>query len=283
MSLVSVGILTFNRRAAVRRAIESSLAQSHAALEVVVVDSASTDGTEQMIRECFPQIRYVRLPRNLGCPEGRNHVFANCIGEIVVCLDDDGYLAPDAVARVVDAFASDPRIGAVAMRQRFEGEDGSLVYSEERLADVANFSGGVTAFRREAIAATGGYPSDFFLFAEESFLALKLLDRGYRIVSDPGAVMWHPRVGSSASASFDYFRFRNPLLTVLRLFPIQLVPVYLFGRLARYFMVSLSRGSLGQYLMAVARVAWSLPSELARREPVGIAAVRAHVSQRPVS
>jgi len=276
----SVGILTFNRRAALERSIDSALRQTHPPTEVVVVDSASTDGTEEMVRTRFPEVRYVRLPRNLGCPDGRNHVFANCRGDIVVCLDDDGYLEPTAVEHVVRAFETDPRIGTVAMRQRFEGEDGSLTYSEQKLADVGNFSGGVAAFRRDAFTATGGYPADFFLFGEESYLVLKLFDSGYRIVSEPDAVMWHPRIGSSASSQFDYLRFRNPLLIVVRLFPLPMVPKYLLGRLASYFGASLSRGTFLQYLRAAAYVFATLPFEFARRQPVTRAAVEAYFHLR---
>jgi GT2 family glycosyltransferase len=281
MIRASIGILTFNRRDALARAIDSALRQTYRDVEVVVVDSASTDGTEEMVRSRFPQASYVRLPRNLGCPEGRNHVFANCRGEFVVCLDDDGYLEPNVVELVVQAFESDPSIGTVAFRQRFEGEEGSLAYSETKLEDVGNFSGGVAAFRRGAIAATGGYPGDFFLFGEESYLVLKLFECGYRIVSEPDAVMWHPRLGSSSSVRFDYFRFRNPILIVVRLFPLGLVPKFMLGRLARYFFLSLSRGTFLEYLRAVAAVALALPCELAARKPVGRPAVEAYFRLRP--
>jgi hypothetical protein len=265
-----------NRVAALERAIASAYTQTYKDLEVVVVDNASEDATRQMVTERFKCARYIRLPRNLGCPEGRNHVFANASGEFIVCVDDDGYLEHDAVEKVVRAFETDERIGVVAMRQRFTDEGSSRAQSDVPLADVGVFSGGVSALRKAMLDEIGGYPSDFFLFGEESFLALKALDRGFRIVSEPLAIMWHPRIGSSASNRLDFFRFRNPLLTAVRLFPTAWVPIYLMGRMARYFVVALKRRSLLQYLRAAAAVLGSLPWELASREPVRAESVRRH-------
>ena len=279
---VSVGILTFNRRDALKKALESVLAQDRSNLEVVVVDSASTDGTQELVRDEFPSVNYIRLPRNLGCPEGRNHILANCSGEFVVSVDDDGFLAEDAVRHVVAAFASDPTIGVVALRQVFTDEPGSKTQTgdETPLTDAGCFSGGVSAFRRSMLDQTGGYPHDFFLFAEESFLSLRALEAGYRIVSEPRAVMFHPRAGSSVSTANDYHRFRNPLLVVVRLFPPSQLVVYLPGRLISYFFISIRRGSFLQYLKAALGVLGSLPWELSRRTPVSRATVRRQLSLR---
>ena len=176
--MVSVGILTHNRVEAVVRAIRSALADDDGDLEVVVVDSASEDGTYQRLLHEFPTVRVVRLPRNLGCPGGRNHVYANCRGEIIVNLDDDGFLEQGWLPAVRSVFAEDERIGIVAFRQRFAGEDvWGRAMSKER-EDVANFHGGVCAFRASMLREVGLYPEDLVVLGEEAFLAIRALSSG---------------------------------------------------------------------------------------------------------
>lgn len=278
----TIGIVTFNRREAVLRALRSCAGQDPPPHEIVVVDNASEDGTGLAIRESFPDVRYIRLPHNVGCPAARNVVYANSAGEIVVSVDDDGALGEGAIRRVIDAFASDPNIAIVAMRQCFPDEAESKTYGEEPLADVGSFSGGVSAIRTSVLDSVGGYPDDYFLFAEESHLALRVLDRGYRIVSEPRAIMWHPREGSSASTRNDFYRFRNSLLVVLQLFPLRKLALFLPGRMVSYFMISLRRGSFGQYLRALGAVVLRLGHELRHRKPVSIETVDRHQSSRGV-
>ena len=85
---ISVVIITWNRRQYVLRAIESVFKQPYRPIEVVVADSASTDGTAEDIEEAYPEVRVIRLHRNMGCPEGRNVALANCTGEIIFSLLD---------------------------------------------------------------------------------------------------------------------------------------------------------------------------------------------------
>ena len=276
--LVSIGILTHKRPKAVERALESARDQDWPNLEIVLVDSASNDGTRELVQARFPEVKYIQLPRNLGCAAGRNHLFANCRGDLILCVDDDGYLGAGAVRTVVEAFATDDRIAVVAMRQCFTDEQGGRIEGENLspYRDVGCFSGGVCALRREALESVGYYPDDFFLFGEESYLSLKLLDAGYRIVSEPRAIMWHPRIGSSSDNRHDYYRFRNPLLLATRLYPRPHVPKYLIGRLGSYFYLSIKRRSFGSFLRAAASALIALPTDLRNPDRVCAAALRRH-------
>ncbi|GAG23388.1 unnamed protein product, partial [marine sediment metagenome] len=59
--LVSIQIVTWNRKKELVRAIESTLNQTYPNVEIVVVDNASTDGTAQAIAQQFPQVRLGQL------------------------------------------------------------------------------------------------------------------------------------------------------------------------------------------------------------------------------
>lgn len=268
MTRISFAILTHNRRDQVVQAIESAFGQAYQESEIVVLDNGSTDNTYEFLKARFGgQIKLIRLPINLGCPAGRNYLYANCSGNYIINIDDDGFLEEGVASGVAKIFDDDQTIGIIAMRQSFTDQEGYLARSES-IIDVASFSGGVSAFRRTMLEAIGAYPYDFFLFSEEGYLGLKAMDSGYRIVSAPHLVMWHPRLGSSSTTSFDYYRFRNPLLVVLRLYPGWRKYKYLVARALRYAPTALQRGSVGQLLRALAYVLVRFPHEIGSVPPV---------------
>lgn len=278
----SVGIVTFNRKELLGRALQSVLTQADESVEVVVVDNHSSDGTAEYVAAHFPSVRLIRLPRNVGCPDGRNHVFMNCSGEYILNLDDDGWLAPGVFPLLTETFAADERIGIVALRQAYPDEAAGVAGRAMSISvqDVTLFQGGVSAFRRRMIDATGGYPSDFFLFAEETYLSLRALHAGFRIVSAPHIVMWHPRVGGShRSSAVDYHLYRNNLLVLTRLYPLSLLTLYLPLKIGSLLVASIRRGSVAQYLRAVANVLWALPRTLMSRAPVSRSVVLRHLRQ----
>ena len=70
--LVSVVILTWERKEDVLAAVRSVYAQDYKNVEVIVVDNASTDGTVTALRSAFPAIKIIVQERNVGAAAGRN-------------------------------------------------------------------------------------------------------------------------------------------------------------------------------------------------------------------
>jgi glycosyltransferase involved in cell wall biosynthesis len=70
--LISVVIVTWNRRDDVLRAIESIYSQAWRPVEIIVVDNGSTDGTAEAITSAYPEVRLLRMEQNLGASGGRN-------------------------------------------------------------------------------------------------------------------------------------------------------------------------------------------------------------------
>jgi hypothetical protein len=278
----SIAVVTFNRAGLVGRALDSALAQGRDDVEIVVLDNDSHDGTAELIASGYPQVRLIRLARNVGCPDGRNHLYANCRGEFIVNLDDDGWMSPGLLDQLEAVFRQDERIGVVAMRQSFpEGGVNAGRAMSRTFQDVGVFVGCASALRRSMLQQTGAFPADFFLFAEESYLALRALDAGYRIVSAPDIVMWHPHIGGShIDNRRDYQLFRNPLLVTLRLYPMRYLWRYFPGRIVSNLFHALRRGSLLSYLRALASVFAEMPMTLITRKPVRPAAVAAHLGAR---
>jgi glycosyltransferase involved in cell wall biosynthesis len=101
--LVSIVVISHNYERYLREAIDSALAQDHAPLEVVVVDDGSTDSSREIIASYGERIRAVLKP-NGGNSTAINAAFPETRGEIVMFLDADDFLYPQAASRVVSGW-----------------------------------------------------------------------------------------------------------------------------------------------------------------------------------
>ena len=96
--LVTIGIPCFNNGQWLRQAIESALAQTWPAVEVIVVDDGSTDDSREVARTFGDRIRTLTTG-HLGAPHARNQALAQARGEWVQFLDADDYLEPEKIAQ----------------------------------------------------------------------------------------------------------------------------------------------------------------------------------------
>jgi len=223
LPLVSIEIVTWNRKAELSRCLESVRAQTYPQCEIVVVDNASTDGTAELVASAFPEVRLVRAGTNLGCPSGRNLGFPHCRGQYIYMLDDDGWLERDAIERAVCRAEADASIGVVMSRIHEMEAERVVRRRPEHLENVVYlpvFSGGCSLLRREVLEKVGTFPDDFFRQGEESDLALRMLDAGYFCCLEPASVMFHaPSPTGRNSKAFAFYTLRNTNRTGLRLWP----------------------------------------------------------------
>ena len=103
--LVSIIVNNYNYARFLEQAIDSALAQTHAAVEVIVVDDGSTDDSREVIAKYGSRVRAV-LKENGGQASAFNAGYAVSSGEIVMFLDSDDFLYPDAVATVVERWVA---------------------------------------------------------------------------------------------------------------------------------------------------------------------------------
>ena len=107
---VSVILPVRNRRVLVRRAIESVLAQTRDDLELIVVDDASTDGSDAVVAEYLgdPRVRLHRNETNLGAGGARNRGIALARGTYIAFQDSDDRWFPEKLARQLAALEAAP-------------------------------------------------------------------------------------------------------------------------------------------------------------------------------
>ena len=196
---LSVVISNYNRRRELRRTLESVRALDPAPLECIVVDNHSLDGSAQMVRAEFPQVRLLSLSRNRAIGAVNVGIRASR-GDYVLCLDNDMTLeGRGAFERAVAAFESNTALGAVALRivepdgrtspnsPKHDPADGS----DGDGYPAAVFDGGAVAFRRSALERTALYPEDFVLYHNEWVLAAALWDADFEVRYFPGIVAVH--------------------------------------------------------------------------------------------
>jgi GT2 family glycosyltransferase len=129
---VCAAVVTYNRKQLLVECLDAVLGQTHSVERIFLVDNASTDGTEELLRERGllddPRIAYERLERNLGSSGG----FARAVdlarrdgADWVWVMDDDAASPPDALAlALASPWASDP--GTAVLAQNVVNPDGSL-------------------------------------------------------------------------------------------------------------------------------------------------------------
>ena len=105
-SLASIVVRSYNYGQFLRHAIDSALAQTYAPLEVVVVDDGSTDDSVEIILSYGQRITPV-IQKNGGMAAALEAGFRATRGEVIVFLDSDDVLLPEALAEAVPLFADD--------------------------------------------------------------------------------------------------------------------------------------------------------------------------------
>ena len=124
--LVSVIIPTYNRHQLLQLTIESVLAQTYPAIEIIVVDDGSTDGTATMLAQYAGRITHIRQA-NRGGTAARNAGIQAASGDYLTFLDHDDLILPAKIERQVRMLNTRPEIGAACCRWYYIDEDGHRV------------------------------------------------------------------------------------------------------------------------------------------------------------
>jgi len=111
--MVSVLMTAYQAAGRIGAAIASLLAQTYRNLEIIVIDDASTDHTEQVVRaiaEHDPRVRYLQLPRNVGTYVAKNIGLQMARGEFATCHDSDDWSHPLKIERQVRPLLADCKL-----------------------------------------------------------------------------------------------------------------------------------------------------------------------------
>lgn len=112
---VSVIIPTFNRAPLLTRSIKSVLDQTYQDFEIIIVDDASIDNTEEVVRSIGdPRIRYLKHKKNLGGSAARNTGIKTARGEFIAFQDSDDEWTSDKLDKQMTVLTNaPPQVGVV--------------------------------------------------------------------------------------------------------------------------------------------------------------------------
>lgn len=250
MRPVTACIATRSRPAALERCIRSLALARDQIERAIVVDDASDPPVDRTALSAWAceaglPVDLVRLSTHTGVTAARNLAARRAATFAILSLDDDAFLVNgEAVAAALHVLAADPHIAAIAFAQADErglARPPALQPAPSvSPCYVPTFIGFAALITRDRLLETGGFREEFIIHGEERELALRWLERGYRVVYLPDALVAHVADASNRDPR-AYIRhvIRNDCLNALYNEPILRaavsIPVRLwnFTRMAR--------------------------------------------------
>lgn len=216
-------------------------------MEVILIDNASTDGTGDLVREQYPEVRLLRQEVKTGFASNNNWGIANARGRHILLLNPDTRVHRGTLPGLVASMDEHQDVGiagakllnpngtvqltcrrfpgpmAVASRwgerylpgwtQRWQDHYLMREFDHENDLDVDWILGAFLLIRRRALAATGLLDIGFDpLYYEDVDLCARMWRQGYRVVYRPDFTITHHYHRESAASLFNrmtYFHIRN--------------------------------------------------------------------------
>jgi GT2 family glycosyltransferase len=200
--------------------------QKHA---VIVVDNGSVDGSNQVVRDKFPEVELLEFPDNAGFDGGVNRGIRPALEQgarYIAVFNNDAVADPMWLEHLVTTMESDPRIGAVAPKilthdglridstgdfysvwgfpfPRGRNERDSGQYDSPEMREIFAVSGGASLYRATMLEQIGLFDERFFAYYEDTDIGFRGRLAGWNMVYEPKAIVHH-YVGGTSSRIGDY-------------------------------------------------------------------------------
>lgn len=229
---ISVIVVNWNGGDLFRECLASLLGKgSGLAIEVIVVDNASTDGSAEMVEREYPGFRLIRNDRNLGFATANNLAIKQSSGKYVALVNSDVKVLPGCFEELCAYLDGNPEVGCVGPRvlnpdltlqdscrrfpglwnticsatglatafprcKAFSGEH-MVYFAHDRVSRVDGLVGCFWMVRRAALDDVGLLDEAFFMYAEDVDWCRRSWRAGWPVVFVPSASAIHYRAGSS--------------------------------------------------------------------------------------
>ncbi|GIW39730.1 MAG: glycosyl transferase [Candidatus Binatia bacterium] len=236
--------VNWNRTELTLRCLESLLAARRAPDEIYVVDNGSDPDPSETFRACWPGLRVLRHPRNLGFAAGVNLGLREGLrgpSEAFFVVNNDAVVHEDCLVRLEEALEEDPTravVGAKTLTRerppRIHTAYGVLTFhgplvqqrgwmeedirAYDRMSEVDYVSGCAMLLRREAVERVGLFDEFFFAYHEDLDWCTRAWKAGFRVVYVPSAIVFHEMHASTGGGGYEspitYLSQRNAILFV---------------------------------------------------------------------
>lgn len=227
----TIVITSKNRCDELRVALTSCIIQT-ADPEILVIDDGSDDGTSDMVKAEFPQVRLITKDRSEGLIARRNLGAELATGDVVFSIDDDAEFSSPHVVEQTLADFDDPRIAVVAIpliEPNYANRKMQWPPDSDGTWISYTFKGTAYAARRDLFLKVGGFWADLVHQGEENDLAIRLLDRGYVVRVGRADPIIHYESPKRDLRRMHFYGRRNDLLFAARNVPAKYLPVHMVG------------------------------------------------------
>jgi hypothetical protein len=239
---VSIIIVNYNVREFLRQSL-LSLRKAVATLsaEVFVVDNASSDGSVEMVRRDFPEVKLIANRHNAGFAAGNNQALRQAAGRMIVLLNPDTVVQENTFTAIRAFFDQHPETGMVGCKvlnpdgtlqlacrrsfptpwiaftrlsglsrlfpqSRWFGRYNLTYLPEDETCEVEAISGSFMAVRASALDKVGLLDENFFLYGEDLDWCFRLRQAGWKIHYFPGTQIIHFKGESAKQSDLDNLR-----------------------------------------------------------------------------
>ncbi len=239
---LSVIILNFNTKDLLKACLKSVFrSQTNFKFEVLVLDNRSTDGSTEMVRAEFPQVRLIENGANLGFSKGNNVAIKQAMGKYILLLNSDTEVRPDTFDLCIKRLEQDQIIGALgckvllpdgsldqACRRKFPNPWNSFLrlFGLKRLSDynvsgdinteseVDAITGAFMMVRKSVIDQVGLLDEEYFMYGEDLDWCWRIKEAGFKILYYPQASITHFKYGSSQAIPFFIIRMAHQAMKI---------------------------------------------------------------------
>lgn len=239
---LSVIIITYKERELLRKCLESVFAsKTDFKYEVIVTDSNSEDGSVEMVQKEFPQAKVLDNRVNLGFSKGNNVAIKQAQGRLVLLLNADTTIAPDALDLSIKYMDADPQVGAMggkillpngeldkAARRKFPNpwnsflrlfglrkfSDYNITSPIDQEIEVDAIMGAYFLVRKPVIDQVGMLDEEFFMYGEDLDWCWRIKEAGHKIIYYPKVQITHYKYGASKSIPFRAIKWAHTAMKI---------------------------------------------------------------------
>lgn len=231
--IVSVIVVNWNGKHHLEDCFSSLLSQDYPALENILVDNASVDGSVEFMKIKFPTVSVIQNKSNIGFGPAVNKGMAEAKGEFFLFLNNDLSLKVNCISRLVKSLEK-PNIGGSIPKILFFDKRDSInsfgvdvnylgiacpkyIYEKdnEALMEEETPCGGIFMIRRDLAKKLGGFDESIFFYHEDHDLSWRIRLLGMKLIVDPKAVIYHKYHFGRNKDKF-YLSEKNRLYLILK-------------------------------------------------------------------
>ncbi len=239
---LSVIIVNYNVKHFLEQCLHSVYkAAGNIETEIFVVDNNSVDGSAQLIREKFSDLKIIENKQNVGFAKANNQAIKEASGEYILLLNPDTVVEEDTFSKIIDFMDQHPEAGGLGVKM-IDGKGNFLPESkrglptpwvafckmfgisrlfpksrkfgqyhlsyleENEIHEVDVLAGAFMLLRKKTLEKTGLLDETFFMYGEDIDLSYRITQAGYKNYYFPETTIIHYKGESTKKGSLNYVK-----------------------------------------------------------------------------